>query len=158
MGAPSSPGARPLRRRARGSFSWRRWPSPHCVAACYKRLVPKVEFEREGVVVEARPGQTLLEVADTAGVELFRGIWPTLRCGRRRGWCNRCKVWVRASAPTAINAPTDKEKTRLRLNGRVQGAMRLACQVQVNGDCSIETKPAFNWSGDNFWQKPYPNK
>jgi ferredoxin len=36
--------------------------------------------------------------------------------------------------------------------------MRLACQVQVNGDCTIETRPAFNWSGDNFWQKPYPNK
>ena len=36
--------------------------------------------------------------------------------------------------------------------------MRLACQVQVMGDCTIETKPTFNWSGENFWQKPYPNK
>ena len=36
--------------------------------------------------------------------------------------------------------------------------MRLACQVQVNGDCTIETTPEFNWSGENFWQKPYPNK
>ena len=36
--------------------------------------------------------------------------------------------------------------------------MRLACQVQVNGDCKIETQPGFNWEGENFWQKPYPNK
>jgi hypothetical protein len=36
--------------------------------------------------------------------------------------------------------------------------MRLACQVRVNGDCTIETRPAANWSGENFWQKPYPNK
>ena len=36
--------------------------------------------------------------------------------------------------------------------------MRLACQVCVFGDCSIETRPAMNLSGENFWQKPYPNK
>jgi ferredoxin len=36
--------------------------------------------------------------------------------------------------------------------------MRLACQLGVNGDCTIETHPPFNWSGENFWQKPYPNK
>jgi len=36
--------------------------------------------------------------------------------------------------------------------------MRLSCQVRVNGDCSVETQPAMNWSGENFWQKPYPNK
>jgi ferredoxin len=36
--------------------------------------------------------------------------------------------------------------------------MRLSCQVRVNGDCAVETQPAMNWSGENFWQKPYPNK
>ena len=35
---------------------------------------------------------------------------------------------------------------------------RLACQVLVHGDCTIETNPPFNLSGDNFWQKPFPNK
>ena len=35
---------------------------------------------------------------------------------------------------------------------------RLSCQACVNGDCTIETKPASNWTGENFWQKPYPNK
>jgi ferredoxin len=102
--------------------------------------VPKVEFEREGIVAEARPGQSLLDVAEDAGVELFRGIWPGLHCGRRRGWCNRCKVWVRSQSEGAVNPPTGKEQARLRLNGRITGTMRLACQVEVRGDVQVHTR------------------
>jgi ferredoxin len=36
--------------------------------------------------------------------------------------------------------------------------IRLACQTRVHGDCTVETGMAFNLSGENFWQKPYPNK
>jgi ferredoxin len=36
--------------------------------------------------------------------------------------------------------------------------MRLACQCAVKGDCTVETKPPMNISGEVFWQKPYPNK
>lgn len=36
--------------------------------------------------------------------------------------------------------------------------LRLSCQMCVYGDCTIETRPAFNWHGENFWQKPFPNK
>ena len=39
-----------------------------------------------------------------------------------------------------------------------QRDLRLACQCRVKGDCTIEVQPEFNWSGENFWQKPYPNK
>ncbi|MDB4965716.1 MAG: 2Fe-2S iron-sulfur cluster binding domain protein [Myxococcales bacterium] len=102
--------------------------------------MPKVDFEREGIVVEARPGQTLLEVADAAGVQLFRGMWPELHCKSRHGWCNRCKVWVSSDAPEATNPPTDKEKGRLRINGRVRGSMRLACQVELRGDVRVQTR------------------
>ena len=102
--------------------------------------MPKVEFEREGVVADARAGQTLLEVAEAAGVELFRGLWPELHCRRNRGWCNRCKVWVGAESPEAVNPPTARERARFRLNGRVQGSMRLACQVEVRGDVRVHTR------------------
>jgi ferredoxin len=102
--------------------------------------VPKVEFEREGIVAEARPGQSLLEVAEAAGVELFRGIWPGLHCRRRLGWCNRCKVWVRCESAEAVNPPTGKEQARLRINGRVTGSLRLACQVEVRGDVQVHTR------------------
>jgi ferredoxin len=102
--------------------------------------VPKVEFEREGIVAEARPGQSLLDVAEAAGIDVFRGLWPELHCDKRRGWCNRCKVWVRADSPDALNPPTPKEQARLRLNGRVTGDMRLACQVQPRGDVRVHTR------------------
>lgn len=82
--------------------------------------MPTVEFEREGVVVEARAGQTLLAVADAAGVQLFRGLWPALHCRRRPGWCRRCKVWVRAG-------------------GRARAA--LACRVTVDGPLAVHTRP-----------------
>ena len=39
-----------------------------------------------------------------------------------------------------------------------EGEMRLSCQVAVHGDCTIEVNPSFNLDGENFWQKPYPNK
>jgi ferredoxin len=115
--------------------------------------MPKVTFEREQIVVEARSGQNLLEVAEQAGVDVFRGMWKELHCKRMPGWCNRCKVWVKPETPNAINPPTSKERSPFRLNGRVTGTMRLACQVQVNGDCSVHTrsggpdiKPNPNWA------------
>jgi ferredoxin len=29
--------------------------------------------------------------------------------------------------------------------------LRLACQMQVNGDIEVQTQPAMNWHGENFW-------
>jgi ferredoxin len=102
--------------------------------------LPKITFEREDIVVEARPGQTVLEVAEQAGVSVFRGMWPGLHCGGMKGWCNRCKVWVKPLEANAVNPPTATERSPLRLNGRVRGSMRLACQVQVTGDVVVHTR------------------
>jgi ferredoxin len=114
--------------------------------------MPKVTFEREQVVVEARAGQNLLEVCEQAGIDVFRGMWPGLHCNRVKGWCNRCKVWVLPGTSGAINEPTSAEKMPVRLNGRVSGSLRLACQVTVNGDVAVHTrsggpdvKPTADW-------------
>jgi ferredoxin len=101
--------------------------------------MPKVRFEREQIVVDAQPGTTVLEAAEKAGIDVFRGMWPGLHCKRVTGWCNRCKVWVKPDSPNGINPPTAKEKMP-RLNGRVSGTMRLACQVQVTGDVTVHTR------------------
>lgn len=80
----------------------------------------KVEFEREGVVVEAHAGQTVYDVAEAAGVPLVRGMWPELRCGARRGWCRRCTVWVRHDGGVATRA--------------------LACKVPIDADLGVQTR------------------
>jgi ferredoxin len=98
----------------------------------------KVTFEREGITVEAKPGQSLLDVAESAGVTVFRGMWPELHCGGMKGWCNRCKVWVKGERG-AVNPPTVAER-RPRISGRVSGTMRLACQVAVSGDVTVHTR------------------
>ena len=102
--------------------------------------MPKVTFERELLVVDAKPGATLLDVCDQAGIDVFRGMWTGLHCKRIKGWCNRCKVWVKPDAPNGVNPPTSAEKMPIRLNGRVGGTMRLACQVQVLGDLTVHSR------------------
>jgi len=104
--------------------------------------LPKVRFEREDITVEAQPGQNLLKLAEQAGISVFRGMWPELHCdtGRPAGWCNRCKVWVRPLSEGAVNLPTKQELSPFRLNGRVHGNQRLACQVTINGDISVQTR------------------
>jgi ferredoxin len=102
--------------------------------------MPKVTFEREQIVVEAPRGATLLDVCEKTGIDVFRGMWTDLHCKRVKGWCNRCKVWVKPETPSSVNPPTAAERMPLRLNGRVSGTMRLACQVQVLGDLTVHTR------------------
>jgi len=102
--------------------------------------LPKVRFEREDVIVDAQNGQTVLEVAEQAGIDVFRGMWPGLHCRRIHGWCNSCKVWVKPDSPSSVNPPTGAERFPIRLNGRVQGTLRLACQVKVQGDLEVHTR------------------
>jgi ferredoxin len=129
--------------------------------------LPKVRFEREDITVEAKPGQNLLALCEEAGIEVFRGMWPEFHCGDSKGWCNRCKVWVKAQEG-AINPPTSKETSPFRLNGRVKGTQRLACQVTLNGDVTVHTrvggpevKPNVNWeatSEPSKWKDRWNNR
>jgi ferredoxin len=125
--------------------------------------MPKVEFTNEKKQIEVPAGANLRQEALKAGVPVYRGLHRYINC-MGNGLCGTCKVLVKKGMEnlspkgrlerfTLATSPT----TSMAIVGH-EDEMRLSCQVQVNGDCTIETKPAFNWSGDNFWQKPYPNK
>ena len=125
--------------------------------------MPKVVFVNEKKEVEVEAGANLRQAARQAGVPIYKSIDRFLNC-RGFGLCGTCKVLVKAGAEN-LSPPTLIEKINLNLHpatmlARVghEDELRLACQVRVNGDCSIQTQPGFNWSGENFWQKPYPNK
>jgi ferredoxin len=143
--------------------------------------MPKVVFVNEKKEIAVPEGGNLRVEARKAGIEISG--WTASLC-RGLGLCGTCRVLVKkgmenigpknmtpekfkefqekvAKGEAKPNAKTFMERLTL---GRMFSAIghedeiRLSCQVRVNGDCTIETKPGFNWSGDNFWQKPYPNK
>ena len=121
--------------------------------------MPKVTFVNEKQDIEVPAGSNLRQEARKAGIEVYRGIDKLINC-RGLGLCGTCRVLVKKGME---NLSTKGRLERFKLATMLsaishEDEMRLACQVQVNGDCTVETRPTFNWSGDNFWQKPYPNK
>lgn len=125
--------------------------------------MPKVVFVNEKTEIEVPAGANLREEARKAGIQIYKGLDRYLNC-RGFGLCGTCRVLVKKGMEN-LNPKTFLERVNLNLHPLSmlaaighENEMRLSCQVQVNSDCTIETHPAFNWSGENFWQKPYPNK
>lgn len=125
--------------------------------------MPRVTFVNEKKDIEVAQGANLRKEARAQGIEIHGTVESYLNC-RGNGLCGTCRVLVKEGKEN-LNPKTGMEKfhfathpvSMLASIGH-EDEMRLSCQVQVNGDCKIETHPAFNWSGENFWQKPYPNK
>jgi ferredoxin len=121
--------------------------------------MPKVSFVNEKRDIEVPEGANLRKEAQKAGIDIYRGIERYLNC-RGNGLCGTCRVLVKKGMENLTPKgflERFKLATMLSSIGH-EDDMRLACQVQVRGDCSIVTKPPMNLSGENFWQKPYPNK
>jgi ferredoxin len=123
--------------------------------------MPKVTFivGKEKREVEVPEGANLRQEAMKAGVPVYAGLHRYLNC-RGLGLCGTCRVLVKQGTEN-LTPKSFRERFKLALSLASIGhedEMRLSCQAQVKGDCTVEVTPAFNWSGENFWQKPYPNK
>ena len=125
--------------------------------------MPKVFFVNEKKEIEVPEGANLRAEARKAGVEVHGTIESYLNC-MGNGVCGTCKVLVKKGMEN-LSPISTVEGLNLRLHpltmmSRIgnEAELRLSCQVTVNGDCTVETHPKFNWTGENFWQKPYPNK
>ena len=125
--------------------------------------MPKVVFVNEKTELEIPQGANLRKEARKAGVEVHGTVEAYLNC-RGNGLCGTCKVLVKKGMEN-LNAKTTMERINLSMHPLSmlasighENEIRLSCQVQVNGDCTIETHPPLNLYGENFWQKPYPNK
>jgi len=125
--------------------------------------MPKVVFVNEKTEVEMPAGANLLAESRKAGIPIYAGMARYVNCFGN-GLCGTCRVLVKKGmenlSPKGTMERLNLAAHPLTMLARIghEDEMRLACQVQVNGDCTVETHPAFNWSGENFWQKPYPNK
>jgi ferredoxin len=131
--------------------------------------MPKVVFVQEKQEIEVPVGANLRQAAREVGVQIYQGLDRYLNC-RGLGLCGTCLVLVKKGMEN-LSPPTRREKFNFKLHPKTMMAVigreeeaRLACQVRVNGDCTIETRPAFNWYGEtdkkgkHFWETPYPNK
>jgi ferredoxin len=121
--------------------------------------MPKVTFVNEKKEIEVPEGANLRDEAMKAGIQVYKGLDRYLNC-RGNGLCGTCRVLVKKGMENLTPKgwlERFKLATMLSSIGH-EDEMRLSCQVRVNGDCTVETRPPFNLSGENFWQKPYPNK
>jgi 2Fe-2S ferredoxin len=125
--------------------------------------MPKVTFVNEKRELEVPVGANLRQEAMKAGIQVYPGVTRYVNC-RGNGLCGTCKVLITKGMEN-VSPPTTIEMLNLNVHPvtmtwRIghEKEMRLSCQVTVKGDCTVVTQPPFNLSGDNFWQKPYPNK
>lgn len=122
--------------------------------------MPKITFVTEKQEIEVPAGSNLRTEALKANIGLYPGLTKYLNC-HGFGSCGTCKVLVKKGMENVSPMGT-WEKIRLALMPFAtighENEMRLACQTTVNGDCTIETKPSLDLDGENFWQKPWPNK
>lgn len=126
-------------------------------------FMPKISFVNEKQEIEVPEGSVLRTAALEAGLQVHGTVESVLNC-RGFGLCGTCRILVKKGMEN-LSEPTLIETLNLRghpatMLARIghEEEMRLACQVTVKGDCTIETQPELNWYGENFWQKPYPNK
>lgn len=90
---------------------------------------------REGAVA-AKPGQTLIAVARSAGIDI------AATCGER-GRCRSCRIKVlEGDVPPA----TLQDEIQLGHDG-VRERFRLACQTKVIGDCTVMMAPPRSEAG-----------
>ena len=95
-----------------------------------------VRFEPVGRAVAATAGQTLLRVAQDAGIDVMA------TCGGR-GRCHSCRIkFVRGSVPP----PTIMDTVQLG-HDEVREGFRLSCQTAVASDCTVMVLPPITEGG-----------
>jgi len=95
--------------------------------------MPIVKFERENKTVEVEDGENLRYVALDNDIPIYCHIFVLANC-HGNGLCGSDRVEIRPSS--AANPRTFIERIQLRRKPN----LRLSCQVEVHGDCTIITQ------------------
>lgn len=111
-----------------------------------------VNFVNEKKEIQVPEGSNLRKEAMRAGVGLYPGVNKVLNC-HGFGHCGSCRVLVTKGQENCSPMGL-MERMRLKMSMAYIGhedTMRLACQTRVTGDMEVQTTPAMNWFGDNFF-------
>lgn len=97
--------------------------------------MPAVTFEKERKTINCNAGTNLRQLARKNGISLYPGIWTLLNC-HGNGLCEKCEVEI--TAAENLSPRTRMEEIALQDKPLKR---RLACQVFVHGDMTVQTKP-----------------
>src|SRR5579864_3830924 len=101
------------------------------------KFVPTIKYVRENVQVEVPEGDTVRYPALENDVPVYCGMWKFANC-HGNGLCGTDRVAV--SPSTNTNALTFMERFWLRSDLMKNPNIRLACQVEVYGDVTVDTQ------------------
>lgn len=114
--------------------------------------MPTIKFVNEKKEIQVPEGANLRAEAKRAGVQLYQGPERVLNC-MGLGSCGTCRVNITKgmenTSPRGL-----KERLRMAVSMAYVGneeTMRLACQTEVLGDIEVQTRPALNLYGENFF-------
>ncbi len=118
--------------------------------------MPTITFVNEKKTVEVPAGANLRKEALKAGVQLYPFPHNYANC-LGLGLCTSCRVVVKKGLENCskqgmfekVSMVTNPLTFFARLGNEAN--LRLACQMQVNGDIEVQTRPPMNWHGENFW-------
>jgi ferredoxin len=131
--------------------------------------MPRVKFVKENVEIEVPAGANLRREAMKAGVNVYKGFINGMGESVNRqffghcpglGLCGTCRVRiVQGMENTSPMGRVEKMKFRFPFPDPLtsfayignEETMRLACKTQVHGDIEVETGPALNLCGENFF-------
>ncbi|MFB6346523.1 MAG: ferredoxin [bacterium] len=128
--------------------------------------MPTVRFLREGIEVEVEEGANLRNVAQEVGVEVYSKPWSYgLNC-KGFGHCGTCRVSIKNDTMDGASDLSWMEVLQFKLGWPLspipfintfayigkEDEMRLSCQVTVEGDMDVLTRPGVNYTGDEDWQ------
>lgn len=97
-----------------------------------------VTFANQGRTVFVPEGGLLRDYATTQGADVYYDVAKATNCFGM-GFCGTCRFSADAKNPSAFSEPTWQE--RFTLGGDV-GKVRLACQTEIHGDCTIDNRVA----------------
>ncbi len=100
--------------------------------------MPTVFFEAENCKVEVEAGTTLRKAAQKAGIRVHGGVNRIVNC-RGFGLCGTDRVTVKPAE--CVSGLTFFEK--LQLGDKPKE--RLACQMKIQGDLTVNTIPALEY-------------
>lgn len=128
--------------------------------------MPTIRFLREGIEVEVEKGTNLRQAALEAGIQVYQKPWSYgLNC-HGLGHCGTCRVAVKNDTMDGCSGLSLMERFHFQVGNPFsapplinvfgyignEDEWRLSCQVQVEDDIEVLTRPSVNYSGDQEWQ------